>query len=168
VDLTESPDIRHSAFRPLERRFGRRLWRTATLVAAILLVGAGVASGSNATKGGSYGGTYAGRQSGGVSFKVSPNGKRVVDLIVSTPFKCGGGCGGVPSPGAGSATISKQGKFKATLTLFALGSTKKSIGSDTVTGTFLKNGEATGTVTSHFNASSAGETVNWSAVTAIG
>ncbi len=118
---------------------------------------------SGAVKGASYVGSYAGAKSGTISFKVSANGKQVIDLSVSTPFKCGGGCGGVTSPSGGTAKISKQGKFKATLKLTAPGSGKV-YGSDTVTGKFLGHGEATGKVTSHFNASSAGETVSWTAV----
>jgi hypothetical protein len=118
---------------------------------------------SGATKGASYVGSYAGAKSGTISFKVSPNGKQVIDLTVSTPFKCNGGCGGVVSPSGGTAQISKQGTFKATLKLHAPG-TGKVYGSDTVTGKFLTHGEAIGKVTSHFNAGSAGETVSWTAV----
>ena len=149
----------------IRHRLGGYLWRgvVGALLAAIALASPAIVLASGATKGASYVGSYAGARSGTISFKVSANGKQVIDLSVSTPFKCNGGCGGVVSPGGGSASISKQGKFKATLKLTEPGSSKV-FGHDTVSGKFLKNGEATGTVTSHFNAGSAGETVVWSAV----
>jgi hypothetical protein len=164
MDLTDSPETRQAGFRLSASRFGGRLWRGGVVVAAIVVASTGIAVASNAIKGASYTGSYAGTRAGTISFKVSANGKRVDDLTASTPFKCSGGCGGVPTPGAGSATISGKGKFKATLTLIGLGTSKKSIGTVTVTGTFLKHGEATGTVASHFDSSSADETVVWSAV----
>jgi hypothetical protein len=115
----------------------------------------GVAVASNATAGATYVGHYTGRPTDAITFKISANGKKVIDLSVDTPFKCNGGCGGVGSPSPGSASISKS---------IAPGSTTKAEGTDTVTGTFGKHGEATGTVKSHFNKSSAGETVSWTAV----
>ena len=141
---------------------GRRLCRGGALAAAAVLASAGVALASSAVKGASYTGHYKGAATETVSFKVSSNGKQVVDLTVTTPFKCNGGCGGVASPSGGSAHISQSGKFKATLKLVQLGSTK-TYGSDTVSGTFLKHGQAKGTVTSHFDNGSAGETVSWTA-----
>ncbi len=146
----------------IRHRLGRHLWRGGVLAAAVALASSGIALASNAIKGASYSGSYAGARAGTISFKVSANGKQVLDLSVSTPFKCNGGCGGVSSPSGGSARIS-SGKFKVTLKVPGLGSSK-SIGSDTVTGKFLKHSEATGTVTSHFNSGSAGKTVDWSAV----
>jgi hypothetical protein len=124
----------------------------------------GVAVASNATAGATYVGHYTGRPTDAITFKISANGKKVIDLSVDTPFKCSGGCGGVGSPSPGSASISKSGKFKVVLKIIAPGSTTKAEGTDTVTGTFGKHGEATGTVKSHFNKSSAGETVSWTAV----
>jgi hypothetical protein len=147
----------------IRHRLGGHLCRGGALLATLALASPAIVLASNATKGASYVGSYAGAKSGTISFKVSANGKQVIDLSVSTPFKCGGGCGGVMSPGGGSARISKQGKFKATLKLTAPGSSKV-FGSDTVTGKFLGHGEAIGTVTSHFNAGSSGETVSWTAV----
>jgi hypothetical protein len=129
---------------------------------AIAIASAAAALAANVINGGSYSGHYRGRPTDLISFEVSTNGKNVIDLHVDTPFKCGGGCGGVPSPGGGSARISAKGTFKATLKLAGPGSTKV-IGSDTVTGTFLRHGAAKGTVTSHFSSSSAGETVSWTA-----
>jgi hypothetical protein len=148
-------DIRH--------RLGGHLWRGGALLVTIALASPAIVLASNATKGASYVGSYAGARSGTISFKVSASGKRVIDLSVSTPFKCNGGCGGVISPSGGTASISRQGKFKATLKLHALGSGKV-YGSDTVTGKFLKHGVATGKVTSHFNVGGSGETVSWTAV----
>ena len=148
----------------IRHRLGGHLWRGGALLAVVALASPAIVLASNAAKGKSYVGSYAGVQSGEISFKVSANGKQVIDLAVSTPFKCSGGCGGVVSPAGGSAKISKQGTFKATLKLHALGSGKV-YGSDTVTGRFLAHGVATGTVASHFNASaSSDKKVVWSAV----
>ncbi len=141
---------------------GRHLCKGGALVAAAVLSSGGVALASNAVKGASYSGHYPGGVTTSISFTVSANGKRVTDLSVTTPFKCSGGCGGVGSPIGGSARISEKGKFKITLKLVAPGSTK-SFGADTVTGTFLKHGKATGTVSSHFDADNDGKTVSWTA-----
>jgi hypothetical protein len=131
------------------------------MAAAVLATG-GAALAANAIKGASYSGHYKGGVTDAISFTVSASGKQVTDLSVTTPFKCSGGCGGAVSPIGGSARISKKGKFKATLKLVEPGSTK-SFGTDTVIGTFLKHGKATGTVTSHFNADNDGKTVSWTA-----
>jgi len=141
----------------------RRLRRGSALAAALTLCGAGIAVASNVVKGADYAGTYTGKQGDSITFKVSANGKRVTDLTASTPFKCQGGCGGVSNGTGGTAAI-KDGKFKATLDLRGPGGSTKVVGTDKVTGTFEKNGEAKGTVTSHFNSGSAGETVHWTAV----
>ncbi|MGA2014388.1 MAG: hypothetical protein ABSH51_28210 [Solirubrobacteraceae bacterium] len=141
---------------------GRHVFGGAVLAATVAIASAGVAFAANVINGGSYSGHYRGRPTDLISFEVSPNGKSIIDLHVDTPFKCNGGCGGIPSPAGGSARISKKGTFTATLRLTGPGSTKV-IGSDTVTGTFLKHGAAKGTVTSHFSSSSAGETVSWTA-----
>lgn len=146
----------------VRHELGRHLCRGGALAAAAVLASAGVALASFAIKGASYSGHYKGRATDVISFTVSANRKQVIDLSVSTPFKCNGGCGGVDNPSGGSARISKTGKFQATLKLTEPGSTK-SYGSDAVTGTFLKHGKAMGTVTSHFNGGSSGETVSWTA-----
>jgi hypothetical protein len=132
-----------------------------SVMAALMLAGAALAA--NATPGATYTGHYQGHLIDEISFKVSPNGKKVTDLLVDTPFKCNGGCGGVGRPNAGSANISKSGKFKAVLEIVAPGPGAKAEGTDTVTGTFGKHGQASGTVTSHFNRSSSGETLHWTA-----
>lgn len=119
---------------------------------------------SKPTAGATYTGHYSGRPTEGITFKVSANGKKVIDLSVATPFKCNGGCGGVGSPNSGSATINKAGKFHAVLNIPGVGPHPKPEGTDTVTGTFGKHGEAKGTVTSHFSHGSGGETVDWTAV----
>ena len=134
------------------------------LAVAAALALAGVALASNATPGAAYVGHYQGRPTDEISFKVSANGKKVSDLLVDTPFKCNGGCGGVGSPSAGSASISKSGKFTTVLEILAPGPGAKAEGTDTVTATFGKHGEARGTVTSHFYKSSSGETVSWTAI----
>ncbi len=142
----------------IARNLQNRLFIVGGVAVAATFAAAGVAVASNATKGATYVGTY--NKGGGteaIEFKVSSSGKRVIDLTVTTPFKCQGGCGGVGSPNEGSARISKAGKFKVTLKIKEPGASSKSIGTDKVTGTFLKHGEAKGTVTSHFNKSSSGE-----------
>lgn len=132
------------------------------LAVTAMLALAGVALASNAKAGATYVGHYQGGSVEAISFKISATGKKVIDLSVETPFKCNGGCGGVGSPKAGSASISK-GKFKAVLEIPAPGAGATAEGTDTVTGTFGKHGQAKGTVTSHFNKSSSGETVSWTA-----
>jgi hypothetical protein len=87
----------------------------------------------------------------------------VSTFFVDTPIKCGGGCGGFSSGSGGSARVSKNGKFTVMLKVLGLGSTSDVIGTDTVTGTFLKHGGAKGTVTSHFIHGAGGRTVSWTA-----
>ncbi|HXW59553.1 MAG TPA: hypothetical protein VEJ23_08770 [Solirubrobacteraceae bacterium] len=144
--------------------FNRGLLAAGAVAVTATITLAAVALASNATPGATYVGHYTGRPTDEITFEVSGNGKKVIDLSVDTPFKCNGGCGGVGSPREGSATISKSGKFKAVLKILEPDSTTKSEGTDTVTGTFYTHGEAKGTVTSHFNKGSAGETVSWTAV----
>lgn len=148
---------------------GSEVLRQAMFGAGVLAVTAaltlaGVALASNATPGATYVGHYQGRPTDQISFKVSANGKKVIDLSVDTPFKCNGGCGGVGSASAGSASISKSGKFEAVLKIHAPGPGAKAEGTDTVSATFGKHGEARGTVMSHFYKTSSGETVSWTAV----
>jgi hypothetical protein len=112
-------------------------------------------------KGGTYRGTYTGGTVSAIYFKVSASGKKVIDLSVVTPFECSGGCGGIPNGTGGSAKITKKGAFKVKLKLTGAGSTK-TIGTDTVVGTFLSHGRAKGTVTSRFTSGS-GEKRNWTA-----
>jgi len=130
---------------------------------AVGLAGTGAALASHVAGGASYSGTYKGRPSEGISFKVSANGKKVTDLDVSTPFHCSGGCGGVASGGPGTAKITRKGTFTVTLPLYFPPGSHSSEGSDRVTGAFLANGRAKGTVTSHFKHSSSGEKVSWTA-----
>jgi hypothetical protein len=87
-----------------------------------------------------------------VSFKVSSTGKKVNNLAVGDALQCKGSAGGFPAAKPGSAKITNQGTFKAVLKLYPPGpSGQKSQGTDTVTGTFVKGGKATGTVKTYFN-----------------
>jgi hypothetical protein len=129
--------------------------------AAIALVCAGYALAAAPVRGGSYTGVYKGRAGSTISFKVSSNGKKLTGLYVSTPFKCSGGCGGVPAGTGGSAKITRKGTFKTKINLVGPGATKP-IGTDTVVGTFLSHGRAKGTVTSHFSGGS-GAKASWTA-----
>jgi hypothetical protein len=145
------------------RDLGSRMCGSVVVAVMAALVVAGVATASNATKGGSYVGSYSDGATNAISFKVSANGKQVIDLELSTPIKCQGGCGGIGSASRASARISKNGTFKVKLNLvFPPGSTR-SEGTETVTGKFLKHGTATGTVSSHFKGLSTDRTVHWTA-----
>jgi hypothetical protein len=143
--------------------FERRLSGVGLLATTVTLVVAAVASASNAVKGGSYTGSYSDGATNAISFKVSANGKRVVDLTVSTPITCKGGCGGIGSASPASASISKSGKFKVKLNLVFPPGSNRSEGTETVTGKFLKHGSASGTVSSHFKGASTDRTVRWTA-----
>ncbi len=148
----------------VQQGFATHLRRGGGLAVAAALASAGVAlASSDAVKGASYIGRYAGGATEAISFRVSANGSKVSSFFVETPIKCGGGCGGVPTGSGGSARISRNGKFTIKLKLVALGSTATVIGTDTVTGTFLKHGGAKGTVTSHFTGGPGGRTVSWTA-----
>src|SRR5579871_1886672 len=131
---------------------GFEMWlcRIFALGAVATLAVATAASASSAVKGASYTGSYSDGAANAISFKVSANGKKVIDLNVSTPIKCQGGCGGIGSASPASASIAKNGKFKVTLNLVFPPGSNKSEGTETVTGEFLKHGTATGTVSSHF------------------
>ena len=142
---------------------GARGRRAGLTTAAVLLAGGGVAFASHVIRGATYAGAYTGRPTDHISFKVSPNGAKVTQLSVSTPFHCGGGCGGVVNGGPGTARITRQGTFKVTLQLYFPPGSHSSEGTDTVTGTFLAHGHAKGTVSSHFTHGSGGETARWTA-----
>ena len=139
----------------------------AVAVAAVTLASAGLALAAKQVRGATYVGHYKGVatevNTEAISFKVSANGKKLTGLSVSTPFKCGGGCGGVGSPSGGTARITREGTFTVKLKIPAPGG-QGSEGTDTVTGTFHAHGKAGGTVTSHFNHSGSGETKDWTAV----
>ncbi len=148
----------------MARDLGRRLSGIGALAAVATLAVASVAIASHAVKGASYIGSYSDGATDAISFKVSPNGKKVVELTVSTPITCQGGCGGIGSGSPASAKISKKGAFKVTLNLDFPPGSNKSEGTETVTGKFLKQGFATGTVSSHFKGgTSSNRTVHWTA-----
>lgn len=143
--------------------FEKRLCEVGTLAVVATLGAATVASASSAVKGASYLGSYSDGATDAISFKVSANGKKVIDLDVSTPVKCAGGCGGIGTASRASAAISKNGKFEVKLNLVFPPGSNKSEGTETVTGTFLKHGTATGTVSSHFKGGSSDRTIHWTA-----
>jgi hypothetical protein len=147
----------------LRQDLAGNLWKGGMLAVMAVLASAGIALGSNAVRGAAYIGHYAGGATEAISFKVSANGTKVTALFVDTPIKCSGGCGGIPSASGGSARIGRKGKFTVTMKLKALGSSTKVIGTDTVTGTFLRHGLAKGSVTSHFNSGGGGRTTGWTA-----
>jgi hypothetical protein len=141
----------------------RPLCGSVAVAAIATLALAAVATASNATKGASYVGSYSDGATDAIAFKVSTNGEKVIDLVVSTPVKCQGGCGGIGSAGSASATISKSGTFNVNLKLVFPPGSNKSEGTETVAGKFLKHGMATGTVSSHFKGGSSDRTVHWTA-----
>jgi hypothetical protein len=146
------------------RGLRRRFCGAVVAVGVATLAVAAVAPASNAVKGGSYVGSYSDGAQNAISFKVSANGKKVVELTLETPIKCKGGCGGVATASGGSASISKQGRFKVKLNLVFPPGSHKSEGTETVTGKFLKHGVAKGIVSSHFNGGdSSDRTVKWTA-----
>jgi len=119
-----------------------------TLAAALSMAGVALAT---APKNGSTYTTQPGAKVF-VTFKVSANGKQVVNLGAGIAVKCKGGAGGFPSAKPGSGKITNQGTFKVLLKLYPPGPAgKKSSGTDTVTGKFVKGGKATGTVRTYFN-----------------
>jgi hypothetical protein len=147
--------------------FLKRLCRAGAFAALATLAVGTVALASGAVKGASYIGSYSDGATDAISFKVSPNGKKVIDLTVSTPITCQGGCGGIGSGSPASTSISKKGKFKVTLNLDFPPGSNKSEGTETVTGKFLKQGFAAGTVSSHFKGgTSSDRTVHWTAAPA--
>jgi hypothetical protein len=145
-------------------RLGAQFWRGGSIATAAVLASAGAAFAAHAIGGASYSGTYKGRPTEGLSFKVSANHKKVTDLMVDTPFRCNGGCGGVANGGPGSARITKKGTFKVKLQLYFPPGSHSSEGTDTVTGRFLAHRRVKGTVTSHFKHGSS-DTVRWTATT---
>jgi hypothetical protein len=140
-----------------------RLYGSVALAAMAILAVAAVAKASNATKGGSYVGSYSDGATDAIAFKVSANGRKVIDLDVSTPIKCQGGCGGIGGASGASASISKHGKFKVKLQLVFPPGSNKSEGTETVRGKFLAHGMAKGTVSSHFKVAGGDRTVRWTA-----
>jgi hypothetical protein len=140
------------------------MFRGLALTAIAVLFCAGFALAAKPTRGAAYKGEFKGTPGTvtQISFDVSASGKRISDLYTETPFKCSGGCGGTPSGTGGSGKISKRGTFTVKIKLTGPGSTK-AIGTDTVVGRFLSHGRAKGTVTSHFNHSSVGEKISWTA-----
>ncbi len=140
-----------------------RVARCGLVALTAALGSASLAFAAKPVTGATYTGHWTGVSAETILFKVSSNGGRVVDLSVTTPIKCEGGCGGIGSPNGGSAAITRKGTFKVTLKIPAPGSTNKSEGTDTVTGTFHAHGTASGKITSHFNGGSGGATRNWTA-----
>jgi hypothetical protein len=120
--------------------FGRRTCAFfAVLVLTALLVATALALAAKPVKSGHYSGFVTGVTDETVTFTVSKDGKSIQRMrIVPYVFSCG--VGGPPPPESSKpASISSKGKFTAKVTQGAL--------SATVTGTFLKNGRETGTIT---------------------
>jgi hypothetical protein len=133
---------------------GRKLNRALpAAIAACVLGCTGAALAANQIKGAYYSGQLAApRTSYLVSFKVSPNDKRVTGLRISnTPFYCSGGGRAIPVSFT-DATISKAGTFKsAGKYVIVEGPLKGQLGTKLeITGKFGKGGSEQGTVTSTY------------------
>jgi hypothetical protein len=118
-------------------------------------------------KGATYHGSWGTAPAGGtVQFKVSANGKKVSGFnLGSVPLNCQGV---IPQANSSSATVSKAGKFAATLTLFFPPTQpSRHVGTLVVSGTFHKGRKESGTLavkySSHGFSKSCGETVSYSA-----
>ena len=126
----------------------RRRIVVATIAAAAASALAAVAVAAHPLDGATYRGSFTGSASTTLSFKVSANGKRVSGFTMDVPpVGCQGGAFGNPKPG--SAAVTKQGTFTATLTLYF--APRNSVnGKVVVTGTFASKGREHGTVSSIF------------------
>lgn len=118
------------------------------LAIGVVLATAAVALAVKPVKGATYtGGGKIHGQKFSVSFNVTSSGKRVKKISVPTPVACQ--LGGVKFPTSGSANITKQGTFKATMPLKAISG--KKVGHVTVTGKFLRHRKEKGRISSHWN-----------------
>ena len=139
-----------------------RIGRIAAPV-AVFALSAGVALAAKPVAGASYAGKTIVKYPAAVSFKVSANGKRVTGLTVPVVLGCQGG--GIAPAKPGSATITANGKFSATLFLRSpLG--KVTPQKEIVTGTFGKRGHESGTIKSVFTSAGCGTTVRYSTTAA--
>jgi hypothetical protein len=111
---------------------------------ALLLTLAAVALAAAPVKGAKYAGSLTISKTETVTFKVSPSGKKVINVRVLpvVPNHCGVG-GTPPAQSSVPATI-KNGKFKATLNEET--SNGGISGTATVTGKFLAGGKVKGVV----------------------
>ncbi len=132
----------------------------------VLATTAAAALAGNPLKGATYTGSWGTSPAGGtVAFKVSASGKRVSAIKLGTvPLHCQGA---IPSTSAGSAAVSKTGKFTATLALyFPPTQPGRHVGIVTVSGTFLGHGKETGKLAAKYTGNgfskSCGETVSYS------
>jgi hypothetical protein len=132
------------------RNVCRQLRTGGAVVSATVLASAAIAFAAHPVNGEGYSGHVTGQPTETVSFKVSKDGKRVTKLLIPLVVHCPkrfGGFGGVASPSAGKATITKKGTFTKTLTVLAVTGAKA--GTETVTGTFLADGKERGKIASN-------------------
>jgi hypothetical protein len=124
------------------------LLKAAAVGGTVALVGAAVALAAKPLKGATYSGTFTGQVYNTITFKVSSNGKKVSAFnIPSPPVGCQGAAFG--SATGGTATVSKNGTFKATLNL-VFTPEHKTNGTVLVSGKFGKHGSESGTISSNF------------------
>lgn len=111
---------------------------------------AGVAVAARPIAGATYSGSFipGNPRTTPVSFKVSTDGKRVGSFAVAIPpVACQGGAFG--NPEAGSAPVSKTGRFTVKLKLY-FAPRHSTNGELVVTGTFLAKGHEQGKISSIF------------------
>jgi len=130
-------------------------WKVLTVVCALAfaLILASVVFGATVIKGGAYSGNLIPARDGVVvSFKVSPNGKKVTGLSISNiPLYCSGGGPPIPIHFNG-ASISSKGTFTSTGIYHNLEGPKKGqVGAKLkITGKFLKGGKEQGTLVTNY------------------
>jgi hypothetical protein len=126
-------------------------------VAVLALAAPGAAQAASPKKGAEYGGKTS--QGELVSFVISANGKRVVDLATSLTYKCTGEHDGQSGSFVLDSIKVKKGRFTSQQTLY--GTSEESVVQDglgTATGTFKRKGKrATGRIRSRLTLRS-GET----------
>ena len=133
-------------------------------VAVFAFAAPGAAQAASPKKGAEYGGETS--QGELVSFVISANGKRVVDLATSLTYKCTGEHDGQSGSFVLDSIKVKKGKFTSKQTLY--GTSEESVVQDgvgTATGTFKRKGKrATGRIRSQLKLRS-GETCDSGTVT---
>ena len=104
-----------------------------------------VALAANPIKGAKYTGHLAGTATVKVSFKVDKHGKEVTGFKAAPFFPNACGAGGPPPKYVSNAARIKHGKF--TTIVFTIPRPGSKLKAGKVTGTFLKEGRETGTLT---------------------
>jgi hypothetical protein len=130
---------------------GKQAFKLVIGTGLVTAVAAAAALAANPIKGATYNGSWGTAPAGGtVQFKVSSSGKKVSGFrLGSVPLKCQGV---IPLANSGSATVSKTGKFVATLSLFFPPTQpSRHVGTVVVSGTFLKGRKESGKLATKYS-----------------